>query len=41
MEEPEEKCAVKAALKEGLIKESRYKNYRTIFEELRSKRSFR
>lgn len=33
MEEPEEKCAVKAALKKGLIAYSRYENYRTIFLE--------
>ena len=41
MEEPEEKCAVKAAQKKGLISKSRYQNYRTIFSDLRSKRSFR
>ncbi len=41
MEEPEEKCAVKAARKKGLISKSRYQNYRTIFSDLRSKRSFR
>lgn len=41
MEEPEDKCAVKAALSKGFIKESRYNNYRTIFSDLRSKRSYR
>lgn len=41
MEEPLEKCAVKTALSEGLIPESRYLSYRTIFKEIESNRSYR
>ena len=37
MEEPVEKCAVKTALSNGHIAESRYSSYRTIFEELVSR----
>lgn len=37
MEEPVDKCAVKTALSKGLIAESRYENYRTIFLELKSR----
>lgn len=40
MEEPIDKCAVKRALSMGLISESRYSSYRTIFKELESNRGY-
>ena len=36
----ERECGVKEAVKAGKIADSRYENYRLIYEELKSKRRY-